>query len=209
MGLVLGHLKEDPGVVWVALSVILGESLASLLTVAAGIVPSWGLWQKPGTEQDDRWEHDLEPNWNNPGSISTFVVESTASCSGSNESSNWPHDVVKTRNDSAISWVRDLDDVGWACSSNNADSETEEETSTHELTHSVATNVGACALDNYTDNNDYCCDGHASSTSPGVEGRANERESHNRADLVHGGDDTSPCSIILDIKKSLEVVVGQ
>ena len=71
--LVLGHLKQDPSVLWVTLTVVLGEDGAGAVWLVVDVEPSWGLWEEPGTENDDHWEHHLEADWDGPGGVGAWV----------------------------------------------------------------------------------------------------------------------------------------
>ena len=85
MGLVFPHLKSHPFAVGVTVSVVLGEECLGLLLLAVGVEPlklvslltltmcssslvtyTWGLWKEPGSEENNTWEHSLEPDGDNP-----------------------------------------------------------------------------------------------------------------------------------------------
>ena len=209
MGLVLRHLELHPGVLDGALTVVLGKNGLSTIWLAVDVEPSWGLWEEPGAENDDHWEHHLKTDWDGPGGRGSTVGETSASGTGSNESTDWPHDVVQTSGNSAVSWVRNLDDVTWSGSTENADTETEEEATAHELSDRVFTSLDAGNLNDDTENDNGGGAEHSSTSSPGVDCWADERNGSDGTDLVHGGDDTSPGTGVGDVEVGLKVLVGE
>jgi hypothetical protein len=64
-------------------------------------------------------------------------------------------------------------------------------------------------LDDDAEDDDGGGDEHAATTTPGVDGRANERNGYDRADLVHGGNDPCPGTVVLDTEEVLEIAVGE
>lgn len=209
MRLILGHLKLDPGVLWVTLTVVFGEDSASAVWLAVDVKPSWGLWEEPGTENDEHWEHHLETDWDGPRGSGSWVGETTTSGARGNQSTDWPEDVVQASDDSSIRWVRDLDDVTWTGGTENTDTETEEETTAHELSNGVIASWDTCDLNDNTEDNDGGGPEHGSTSSPCVDGWTDERNGDDRTDLVHGGHDTSPCTGVGDSEEGLEVLVGE
>lgn len=207
--LVLGHLKQDPGVLWVTLTVVLGEDGASAVWLAVDIKPSWGLWEEPGAKNDNHWEQHLKTDWDGPGGVGSWVGKTSTSGAGGDQSTNWPEDVVETGDNSSVGWVRDLDDVTWTGGTENTDAETEEETTTHELSDGVIASWNTGDLNDNTEDNDGGSTEHGSASSPGVDGWTDERNGDHGTDLVHSGDDTSPCTGVGDSEEGLEVLVGE
>ena len=92
-----------------------------------------------------------------------------------------------------------LNDIHGTGRGSNGHTETEEEASTHEL----AGGVGGC-LDGSSNNDSGGTNEHAPAATEAVDARTDERESDNTTDLVHGRDDTSPDTVVLDTVPLLE-----
>jgi hypothetical protein len=115
-------------------------------------------------------------------------VPTAADGTASNKSTNRPHDVVESSDDTTVGRVRDFNDICGTSSSGDGDTESEEEATGHELT-----NTGVrvtCELNNDTDDNDPSTNGHTGTATPGVNTGSNERNSDDGTNLIHGGDDT-------------------
>jgi len=82
-------LKADPFAVCVAVSVVLGEEGLGFFGLAVGIVPSWRFWEEPDEEEDETGEHELEPDGDEPGDV-TSHVDGSGTCSGCNDGTNRP-----------------------------------------------------------------------------------------------------------------------
>ena len=118
-----------------------------------------------------------------------------------------PEDVVKTSDNATVSWVRNLNDVGRTNRGDHVDSETHEETSTHELLS--APGGGNSSLDDNTDNNDTTGDHHTNFSSPGIKSRANEWDRGDGTDLGHGADNTGTDTDVGDAEECLEAIVTE
>ena len=105
--------------------------------------------------------------------------------------------------------MRDLNDVTWSSGTENTDTKTEEEATTHELPDRVGTSSHAGNLDNNTEDDNSGGAEHSSTSSPGIDSWADERNGGDGTDLVHGGDDTSPGTGVGNVEKGLEVLVGE
>lgn len=101
-----------------------------------------------------------------------------------------------------------LDNVERSGSGHDGDSESEKETATHELADRVRIWFRS-RLDNNTGTPDSAANHHSITTAPSVAGRADERESDDTTDLVHGGNNTSPSSGRADLVVLLELIVGE
>jgi len=86
--------------------------------------------------------------------------------------------------------VVDLDDVHRTGSGGNGDTEAEQETTAHELAGRVFA-LGD-TLDDGTEDDSQGADEHADTATPGINSGADEGESDDTANLVHGRDDTCP-----------------
>jgi hypothetical protein len=75
----------------------------------------------------------------------------------------------------------------------------EEETSAHELSGGVG-----AGLDGSSNNDGGSTNEHAPATAKAINARTNEGESDNTTDLIHGSDDTSPDTVVLDTIPFLE-----
>lgn len=207
--LVLRHLELDPSVLDGALTVVLGKNGLGAIWLAMDVEPSGRLGEEPGAENDDHWEHHLKTDWDRPGSRGSLVGETSASGAGCDEGTDWPHDVVETSGHSAVSWVRDLNDVTWSSCTENTDTKTEEEATTHKLSNRIGTCKCAGDLNNNTENDNSSRAEHSSTSSPGIDSWADERNGGDGTDLVHGGDDTSPGTGVGNVEEGLEVLVGE
>lgn len=187
MLLVLLKLELDPFAVAISMSVKLHEDISGLLLSATGVEPSGRLGEEHGTNADDTGEHHLDTDGDHPRDVA-LVFDTTTSTAGSNESTDGPHDVVETGDETTVSGVGDLDDVDGAGGGGNGDTETEEESTGLELTDTGGLDAGD--LDNDTDDNDEGTDEHAHSSAPGIDSRADERNGADGTDLVHGSDNT-------------------
>lgn len=188
---------------------VFGKNGLGAIWLTVDVEPSRGLWEEPGAENDDHWEHHLNTDWDGPGSSRSLVGEASASGAGSDQSTNWPHDVVETSGHSAVSWVRYLNDVTWSSGTENTDTKTEEEATTHELSNRLGTSSHAGDLNNNTEDDNSGGAKHSSTSSPGIDSWADERNGGDGTDLVHGGDDTSPSTGVGDPEEVLEVLVGE
>ena len=109
---------------------------------------------------------------------------------------------IRTTNDTTVGRVIELDDVHGSSGGSNGDTETEEESASHELSDGIGS-----ALDNGADDNNGGTRTHSQATTETINNGADEGKSDNTTDLVHGGDNTSPDTIILDVVLLLEPLV--
>jgi hypothetical protein len=187
MLLILIKLELNPFTLGVALAVEPDQVLGGLLLLVVSVEPSRGLGEPEGTEGDDGGEHQLETEGDHPGSF-TRMVKAASRRTASNEGSDGPHDVVETGDDTTVGRVRDFDDVDRAGGGGDSNTETKEETASHELVD--ASGVVAGELDDDTDDDDRGTNCHAGTSAPGIDGGTNKGDSYDGTNLVHGGDDT-------------------
>lgn len=187
MLLILVKLELDPFTLGVALAVKPDQVLGGLLLLVVSVEPSRGLGEPHGAEGDDGGEHQLETEGNHPGGFSSMVKTASRRATG-DEGTNGPHDVVETGDDTTVGRVRDFDDVDGAGGGGDSNTETKEETASHELID--AGSVVAGELDNDTDDDDGGTNCHAGTSAPGIDGGTNKGDSNDGANLVHGSDDT-------------------
>lgn len=116
MFLVLMKLELDPFTIRVSTAVELDEVLGGKLLLSASVQPSRRLRKQHGAKEDGAREHELETDRDHPRGVSSLVRPTSESSTASNKSTNRPHDVVETSDDTTVSRVRDLDDVSWASS---------------------------------------------------------------------------------------------
>lgn len=135
------------------------------------------------------------------------MVKTASSRTASNEGSDGPHDVVETGDDTTMGRVRDFDDVDGAGGGGDRNTETKEETASHELVDTGGDVAGE--LDNDTDDDDRGTDCHAGSSAPGIDGGTNKGDSYDGTNLVHGGDDTGFDTSSAHVKELLELRVGE
>lgn len=104
--------------------------------------------------------------------------------------------------------MRRLDDVQRSSGSEDRHTETEQQTTAHELANSAATrfcgglNNNTCATNSTTDH-------HSVPASPGIASGADEGKSGDTTNLVHGGDNTGPGTGAANIVVLLESVVRE
>lgn len=132
-------------------------------------------------------------------------VEAATSSSRSQDSTDKPGGVAKTRDNTTILGVGSFDDPDRTSGSSNADTEAEEETTTHHLAFRSIGDGGA--LDDGTDNDEETANYHADSSTPLIDSGANEGEGTDTPDLVHGGDETSPDPLVLAVEVLKEVLL--
>ena len=101
--------------------------------------------------------------------------------------------------------MRDLDNVARTSSGDHVDTETHNESTNHELLS--ASGVDDCALDDDTDDNDSTSNHHSDSSSPGINGGADEWNRGDGTNLGHGGDNTSTNTDVANTKEGLEAFV--
>ena len=92
-------------------------------------------------------------------------------------------------------------------SSCNVDTETEQETTTHELLDTIG--LGCYTLDDCADNDASTSNDHAESSSEGISCRPNERQRDDTTNLVHRGNNTSPDTSVLSVVVTQEIAVGE
>jgi hypothetical protein len=204
MLLVLVELELDPLTLGVTVTVESGEVLLGKLLLSVGVQPSRRLGEKHGAEANDTREHELKTNGDHPGFVSSLIVPATTNSTASNEGTDGPHDVVETSDDTTVSGVRDFDDVGRTGSGGDGDTETEEEATSHELS-----DAGVCVageLNDDTDDDNPSSDCHTGTATPSIDTGSNKRNSDDGTDLIHGGDDTSFDTLVVDTKEFLEVL---
>jgi hypothetical protein len=103
--------------------------------------------------------------------------------------------------------VRALNNVHGTSRGSNGDTESQKETTTHELPDGPVGDGGS--LDDGTDDDDECAHEHTRLASPGVDGRPNEGNGNDGTDLVHGRHDTGPDTGVLDVEEFLEVGIEE
>lgn len=97
-----------------------------------------------------------------------------------------------------------LNHVHGTSSSSDRDTESKQESTAHELALLVAN-----TLDNGTDNDESGTSQHANSTTKAINGRTDKWKRGDTTNLVHGGDDTSPDTVVFDMVLCLEPGVLQ
>lgn len=99
--------------------------------------------------------------------------------------------------------MSNLHNVHGTGGSDERDTETKEEASTHELANGGI--GGGSSLDDGPDDNEGGPNGHADLSAPGINGRANEGNGDDGANVVHGGDNTGEDTDVSDIEEVLEL----
>lgn len=108
---------------------------------------------------------------------------------------------------SAVSRVGDLNDVHRSSSHDDRDTETKDETTGLELTDAGGVVCGG--IDDGTDDNGDGANEHATLAAELVNTGTNEGQGNDRADLVHGSDDSCPDTVLTTAEKFLEVIAGK
>lgn len=96
-----------------------------------------------------------------------------------------------TSNTSTVGRVVNLNNVHGACRRRNGDTETKQESASHEL----ALGVGH-TLDNGTNDDEDGTQEHAHATAESVNGRADKGKRDDTTNLVHGRDNAGPDAIV-------------
>lgn len=109
-----------------------------------------------------------------------------------------------TAKDTTVGRVVDLNNVHGTSRGGKRHAKPEEESAAHKLARRVG-----CALDDSAHNNDEGTTAHANASAEAIKHGANKGECDNATDLVHGGDNTSPDTIRLDVVLFLEPGVLQ
>lgn len=78
-----------------------------------------------------------------------------------------------------------------------------------ELTLANGVGRGSSRLDYYSDATKHASNNHTDLATPSIARRADKREYDNTSYLIHGGDNTSPCTSTSDAVVVLEVLVGK
>lgn len=94
-----------------------------------------------------------------------------------------PEGIVESCDDTAVCWVRNLDDIHGTGSGGNRDAKAQDKSTTHE-----GVEVAPDSLDDGTDDDDDGRDKDAHLPSPGVDGGAHKGKGDDAANLIHGGD---------------------
>lgn len=207
MLLVLVQLKSYPDRVATTQTVPGCQCLNSFLGLAIGVQPSRGFWDEERANDDQSWEDQLEPDRDEPGAIA-LDVETTASGTRSQDGANQPGGVAKTCGNSSIPGVSSLDDPDGTGSGSDIHAKPEKEAAAH---HLAFRSIRQCrSLDDGASDDDCASNDHSDSAAESVNGWANERESASTTDLVHGGDKTSPDTLVLAVEVRQKIfLVGQ
>ena len=118
---------------------------------------------------------------------------------------NLPEDVVETNNDTTVGWVRSLNSVTWTSGGDDVDTETHEETTSHELTS--LSSVDDSSLNDNTNADDQSTDEHTDSATEGVDSWTDEWDRGDGTDLGHGSDNASTNTDRANRHEVLEVSV--
>jgi hypothetical protein len=103
--------------------------------------------------------------------------------------------------------VGDFHNIHRSGSGRNVDTESEQETTTHELLDTFT--LGCNTLNDSTNDDAKTSNPHAESSSKGIGRRANEWQRNDTTNLVHRSNDTSPDTSILSVVVIQEVLVGE
>jgi hypothetical protein len=118
-----------------------------------------------------------------------------------------PEAIEDGRHHPTVCRVRDLHHIHGARGRRHVDPETQEETTAHELFGAIR--LGGHPLDDGAHDDAEAPDPHAEPAAVGIGGGTDERQRHDAADLVHGGDDARPDAGILSVVVGQEGGVGQ
>lgn len=205
MLLVFFQLQLDPSGLSVAVAVVFREHGDSLVALVVDIEPAWGLGDEPREQNDQGREEHLKVDRNLPADVALHR-DGAADCPRCQNGSSEPEAVAVGGDDATEGRVSRLYHVNWASRGDDRDAETENESTDLEL--SKAGVVSGGAIDNSSEDDDPCSDLHAPFSTPGVGGRADEEESADTTNLVHGGVDGSPVAVVGSMEEVQELLVG-
>lgn len=89
MLLVLAHLQPDPHTLGIAVPVELCQKVLALVFFAVHVLPSWAFWHEEDCENDERREHELQPEGQEPGDVAG-QVQGTPSRTGCHDGTRKP-----------------------------------------------------------------------------------------------------------------------
>jgi hypothetical protein len=118
-----------------------------------------------------------------------------------------PEAVEDGGDDTSVCRVGNFHNIHGSGSRRNVDTETEQETTTHELLDTLT--LGCYTLDDGTNDDAKTSNPHAESSSECIGGGTNEWQRDNTTNLVHGSHDTSPDTSILSVVVAQEILVGE
>lgn len=178
------------------------EGCNGLLALVVDVKPSWRLWNEVDEQDDEAREDKLKPDGQEPRGV-VVDVQAAPNGTASKDRSGEPEGVAVSGNDTTVCGVRGLDDVDWTRGRDDRNTETEQETPTHEL---MNTGVGDGSTgDDGAHDDQKGANEHTHPSSPGVDCRSHEGKSADTTNLVHGRDQTSPDTVVLSMKEGQEV----
>lgn len=187
--LVLVELELDPRGGLVTKTMPLGEDSFGFVSLVVDIAPARRFGDEKGTDTDEAGEEELEPDGDLPGSGAREVQSSEDGACGE-DGAHEPESIAVGRGHAAEHGMARLDDVDGAGSGSDGDAKAEAESASHELVDG-GVHAGGAGDDSANDDNKGA-DEHAETTTPGVDGWADEGEGTDAADLIHGADEASP-----------------
>ncbi len=207
MSLVLRELQPHPYRLTIVVAMPVRERLDCFLSLASGVKPSRALREEEGEDDDETREDHLQPDGDQPGVV-VFDVQSTTDCTRGKDGTDKPGGIAKAGDDTAIPGMSSLDNPDRTGSGGDRDTKPEQKSTAHHLAFRGVGRSGT--LNDGADNNTNTASDHADSSTEGVNSRTNERKGTDTANLIHGGDQTSPNSLVLAMKMRKEVLlIGQ
>jgi len=184
--------------------VVFCEHGDSLVALVVDVEPAWGLGDEPREAHNQTGEQHLEVDGDGPALVA-LERDGSSDCSRGKDRAGEPEAVAVGGDDAAESRVSSLDHVDWAGRRDDRDAESKYEATGLELGKIGIESGGA--VDDCSDDDDPRSDLHAPFPTPGVGRRAYEEEGANATDLVHGGVDGSPWTVVGSIEKVQELLV--
>lgn len=202
---ILFQLKLDPGRVFVAVSVVLGEHSDSLLTLVVDVEPTRGLRDEPCEENNQTREEHLKVHGDGPAHVA-FESNGTANGTRSQDGASEPESVAVSGDNATVGRVSGLDDINWTRSRDDRYTETEDKAAGLKLTKIAVQCCGS--VDDRSNDDDPGADLHANLSSPGVDSGTDEEKSADTTDLVHSRVECSPFTVVGTVEEVKELLVG-
>lgn len=222
---VFAQLHLHPDAVGVTFAMVFRKHSLRSLVMATGVQPSRRFRKSPSTGKDETWEEELKPDWEDPTLVSWKIFGTTGGTrcedgahkpkssqnnitSAERKLHNSPESVVDGGNNTTSGRVSSLNNEHGSSGSQDGDTESEQETTTHELANGIV--LWLCGrLNNDTQNGDGAADAHADFASPGIRARSDEWQGNDASDLIHGCDNAGPSTSRFDMVVLLERFVGE
>lgn len=203
---ILFQLQLDPRGISVAIAMVFCEHSDGLFAFVVDVEPARGFRDEPGENHNQTREEHLKVDGDRPARI-TLERDGTANRSRGKNRTGEPETVAVGGDDATEGRVSGLNHVDWASRGDDRDAETEYEATGLELSKASIQSGGA--VDDGSDDDDPGSDLHAHFSTPSVGRGTHEEESADTTNLVHGGVDGGPGTIVGSVEEVQEFFVGR